>query len=98
MHAEDQKEFDYNEEGKRGPSHWGDLKREWHSCKAGLMQSPIDLLHERVRIVPHFTNLKTEYKPSNATLKNRGHDIMVIVVISTLLIIMFKENPFEYGL
>ncbi|XP_023519286.1 alpha carbonic anhydrase 7-like [Cucurbita pepo subsp. pepo] len=75
--VEDQKEFDYNEEGKRGPSHWGDLKREWHSCKAGLMQSPIDLLHERVRIVPHFTNLKTEYKPSNATLKNRGHDIML---------------------
>ncbi|XP_022998889.1 alpha carbonic anhydrase 7-like [Cucurbita maxima] len=75
--VEDQKEFDYDAEGDRGPTHWGDLKREWHGCKTGLMQSPIDLLHKRVRIVSHFTNLKIDYKPSNATLKNRGHDIML---------------------
>ncbi|CAK9327154.1 unnamed protein product [Citrullus colocynthis] len=75
--VEDQKEFDYDEEGEKGPSNWGVLKREWHNCKTGRMQSPIDLLQERVRIVSHFTNLKIDYKPSNATLKNRGHDIML---------------------
>ncbi|XP_038894056.1 alpha carbonic anhydrase 7-like [Benincasa hispida] len=75
--VEDQKEFDYDEEGEKGPAHWGDLKREWHNCKIGRMQSPIDLFHKRVRIVSHFTDLKIDYKSSNATLKNRGHDIML---------------------
>ncbi|CAK9327156.1 unnamed protein product [Citrullus colocynthis] len=75
--VEDQKEFDYNEQGEKGPSHWGDLKREWHNCKTGRMQSPIDLLQDRVRIVSHFTDLRIDYKPSNATLRNRGHDIML---------------------
>lgn len=80
--VENQKEFDYNEEGKKGPAHWGNLKGEWHGCQTGLMQSPVDLLHERVRIVSHFTNFKISYKTSNATLKNRGHDIMVTVLLS----------------
>ncbi|KAL0534009.1 hypothetical protein IC582_028286 [Cucumis melo] len=75
--VEDETEFDYNEEGEKGPTHWGDLKPEWHSCKTGEMQSPIDLLHERVRIVSLFTDIDFDYKPTNATLKNRGHDIML---------------------
>ncbi|XP_022152924.1 alpha carbonic anhydrase 7-like [Momordica charantia] len=75
--VEDQREFDYNALGIRGPSHWGNLRPEWHTCKAGAMQSPIDLLHQRVQIVPHFTDLTINYRPSNATLRNRGHDIML---------------------
>ncbi|KAG4974422.1 hypothetical protein JHK87_031243 [Glycine soja] len=39
------------------------------------MQSPIDLLNERVQIVSHLGTLQMNYQPSNATLKNRGHDI-----------------------
>ena len=46
-------------------------------CNYGAMQSPIDLLNERVEEVSHLGTLTKEYKPSNATLVNRGHDMMV---------------------
>ncbi|KGN64829.1 alpha carbonic anhydrase 7 [Cucumis sativus] len=75
--VENQREFDYNANGTRGPAHWGVLRPEWHTCNTGQMQSPIDLLNQRVRIVSHFTDLKINYSSSNATLKNRGHDIML---------------------
>ncbi|XVF46304.1 hypothetical protein PTKIN_Ptkin03bG0017000 [Pterospermum kingtungense] len=41
------------------------------------MQSPIDMSNERVKIVSHLGRLKRSYEPSNATLKNRGHDMML---------------------
>uniref|UniRef100_A0A2N9GU36 Carbonic anhydrase n=1 Tax=Fagus sylvatica TaxID=28930 RepID=A0A2N9GU36_FAGSY len=41
------------------------------------MQSPIDMLNERVEVVSHLGRLKRNYKPSYATLKNRGHDMMM---------------------
>ncbi|KAK6936070.1 Alpha carbonic anhydrase domain [Dillenia turbinata] len=46
-------------------------------CKNGTMQSPIDLLNERVEVVSQLGRLNKCYKPSNATLVNRGHDIML---------------------
>ncbi|KGN64831.1 alpha carbonic anhydrase 7 [Cucumis sativus] len=69
--------FNYNEDGNKGPSHWGELKQEWHECKTGKMQSPIDLSHQRVQIVHKFVDSKIAYNPTNATLMNRGHDIML---------------------
>jgi len=41
------------------------------------MQSPIDMSSHRVRVVPKLGKLKRHYKPHNATIKNRGHDIEV---------------------
>ncbi|ESR37773.1 hypothetical protein CICLE_v10029790mg [Citrus x clementina] len=75
--VDDEKEFNYEEEGQRGPSKWGELHKEWSDCKKGTMQSPIDLLNERVQVVSHLGRLKRSYKPSYATLKNRGHDMML---------------------
>nr|DAD48801.1 TPA_asm: hypothetical protein HUJ06_018738 [Nelumbo nucifera] len=75
--SEDEKSFDYVEGSKKGPDHWGELREEWAACKKGHMQSPIDLLHQRVEVVPNLGQLKRSYRPSNATLKNRGHDIEV---------------------
>ncbi|XP_010243267.1 PREDICTED: alpha carbonic anhydrase 7-like [Nelumbo nucifera] len=73
--VEDEREFDYLEGSGKGPDHWGELHEEWAACKNGDMQSPIDLLNERVQLVPGLGRLKRSYKPSNAILKNRGHDI-----------------------
>ncbi|XP_065867661.1 alpha carbonic anhydrase 7-like [Euphorbia lathyris] len=70
--VENEKDFDYN-----NPTRWGEIHPEWKSCGNGTMQSPIDLLDERVSIVSHLGGLKRNYKPSNATLKNRGHDMML---------------------
>ncbi|XXG45478.1 hypothetical protein AAC387_Pa02g0551 [Persea americana] len=75
--TENEKEFDYIKGSGKGPEDWGDIHEDWRLCKNGEMQSPIDLMHERVQVVSHLGRLKRSYKPSNATLKNRGHDIML---------------------
>lgn len=75
--AEDESEFDYVRGSKKGPSKWGEIKREWERCKNGEMQSPIDLSSTRVKAIKTLGHLNNKYKPSNAILKNRGHDISV---------------------
>lgn len=75
--AEDERDFDYVEWSQKGPGHWGEIKKEWEACNNGDLQSPIDLSSERVKIVPQLGELKRNYYPCNATVKNRGHDISV---------------------
>ncbi|KAK9124124.1 hypothetical protein Sjap_013726 [Stephania japonica] len=75
--VEDQKEFDYISGSEKGPERWGELHKEWADCNKGDLQSPIDLLNKRVEVVTKLGKLKRSYKPCNATLKNRGHDIML---------------------
>ncbi|XP_022874799.1 alpha carbonic anhydrase 7-like [Olea europaea var. sylvestris] len=75
--VDDESEFSYEEDSKNGPAHWGEIKPEWRMCNSGSTQSPIDLLNERVEVVSHLGRLHRDYKPSNATLINRGHDMML---------------------
>lgn len=75
--TDDESEFTYDEESEKGPSHWGEIHSEWSMCNSGKLQSPIDLLNERVEIVSHLGRLHRSYKPSNSTLLNRGHDMMI---------------------
>ncbi|KAK3041020.1 hypothetical protein RJ639_026732 [Escallonia herrerae] len=49
--AEDEREFNYAGGSAKGPAHWGELRSEWSMCNSGRMQSPIDLLNERVETV-----------------------------------------------
>ncbi|KAL5546070.1 hypothetical protein UlMin_005757 [Ulmus minor] len=76
--VEDQRGFDYFEGSLRGPRHWGNIRTEWAACKHGRLQSPIDLLNYRVRVIPRLGELRMNYKPANATIKNRGHDIAIV--------------------
>ncbi|XP_044506217.1 alpha carbonic anhydrase 7-like [Mangifera indica] len=69
------REYEYAEGSEKGPAHWGDLKPEWSACKTGTMQSPIDIISERVKEISKSGDLETNYKPCNAILRNRGHDI-----------------------
>ncbi|XP_035542986.1 alpha carbonic anhydrase 7-like [Juglans regia] len=73
--VENEREFDYLEGSDKGPRHWGDIRKDWAACKNGGMQSPIDLLNQRVKLIPKSGQLKRNYKSCNATVKNRGHDI-----------------------
>ncbi|KAG6431901.1 hypothetical protein SASPL_103473 [Salvia splendens] len=75
--VDDEREFSYDESSGIGPSRWGEIHHEWKACNSGQMQSPIDLRNKRVQIVSHLGKLKRSYKPANATLINRGHDMML---------------------
>ncbi|KAK3036385.1 hypothetical protein RJ639_032154 [Escallonia herrerae] len=73
--AEDESEFDYDDRGPKGPSRWGELKEEWRACKTGEMQSPVDVSSRRMDVIPNSAGLTGNYKLSNATIVNKGHDV-----------------------
>ncbi|KAL3642619.1 hypothetical protein CASFOL_013434 [Castilleja foliolosa] len=73
--VEDERAFDYEAKSEKGPTKWGEINKGWAACNNGTMQSPIDLAHERVRVISRPDN--RSYKASNATLTNRGHDIQI---------------------
>ncbi|KAK9033644.1 hypothetical protein V6N11_049830 [Hibiscus sabdariffa] len=75
--VEDERDFDYLENSGKGPKHWGDLKKEWSACKNGDLQSPIDMSSHRVQIINKSGELKKRYKPCDAVVMNRGHDISI---------------------
>ncbi|XXG41351.1 hypothetical protein AAC387_Pa01g1829 [Persea americana] len=81
--VDDEHEFDYLRESGRGPEYWGKINPEWSACDHGEMQSPIDLLHKRVEVLPNMGRLRRKYKPTEAAVINRGHDIML----------KWKEDP-----
>ncbi|KAI7724849.1 hypothetical protein M8C21_006963 [Ambrosia artemisiifolia] len=74
--VEDERDFDYARGGTMGPDKWGAMKEEWSLCSNGTMQSPIDMSSRRVDKVVSSKKLDRNYKPCNATILNRGHDIM----------------------
>lgn len=74
---EDEKEFSYEKDSDVGPEHWGRIHKEWETCGKGQLQSPIDLSDKRVQVLDNLGDIRHNYKPSNAIMKNRGHDIMV---------------------
>ncbi|CAL8999575.1 unnamed protein product [Prunus brigantina] len=75
--VEDEREFNYEDDSEKGPARWGEIRQEWSMCNKGSMQSPIDLLDDRVEVVSDLGRLQGSYRPCNATLTNRGHDIML---------------------
>ncbi|KAJ6810715.1 alpha carbonic anhydrase 7-like [Iris pallida] len=76
--VEDEHEFNYDtEDEEHGPESWGRVHKEWAACGKGKLQSPIDLSDDRVGVVSHLGLLNRSYRPAQAILKNRGHDIML---------------------
>ncbi|KAL8214487.1 hypothetical protein R6Q57_003936 [Mikania cordata] len=75
--VQDEREFSYEKASEKGPEEWGKLHKEWSTCNNGKMQSPIDLSNYRVDVVHKSQKLLRNYKPCNAILINRGHDVEV---------------------
>ncbi len=59
-------------EGEAGPDHWGELSPDFKLCKAGHMQSPVDL--GGAEVMGQF-RVRTAYKPGQLTILNNGHTI-----------------------
>lgn len=64
--------WDYGDD--LGPSHWGDLKPEYATCKNGRYQSPIDIHDTKRAALPP---IRFEYKPSPLHIIDNGHTVMV---------------------
>ncbi|KAG0492807.1 hypothetical protein HPP92_005922 [Vanilla planifolia] len=75
--VEDEHEFSYDPDSSNGPEKWGEIRPEWAKCGTGQLQSPIDLNNKRVEVVYGLDELRRAYRPAEAVLKNRGHDIML---------------------
>jgi len=76
--VDDEREFDYVKGSEKGPEHWGEIKKEWATCNTGELQSPINLYHRRVTMVPKREEISKSYRLGKAILKNRGHDIEIV--------------------
>ncbi|KAI3826474.1 hypothetical protein L1987_00522 [Smallanthus sonchifolius] len=75
--VDDEREFSYDVNSPIGPDHWGEIHPDWSICTHGDMQSPIDLTRKRIQTTSKLGRLDRDYKPTNTTLVNRGHDMMM---------------------
>lgn len=58
--------------GANGPHNWGELSADYHLCKSGLQQSPIDLAQSNaLGDIP----IKTNYASGPLTILNNGHTV-----------------------
>lgn len=69
---------DWSYEGDTGPEHWAELSEEFVACGAGLEQSPIDL-GGYVEGDDSLKKLKHKFRPSDLTVVNNGHTVVVNV-------------------
>ncbi|KAL5220982.1 hypothetical protein ABZP36_025695 [Zizania latifolia] len=74
--AEDD-DYSYIPGTPKGPENWGNLKPEWATCSTGKRQSPINLALLELTLAPGLGYLNYTYQNANASVVNRGHDIMV---------------------
>lgn len=58
--------------GDEGPQHWGDISADYHTCKAGQSQSPIDISNAAAA---ELSAIEFHYSPSKINLVNNGHTI-----------------------
>ncbi|XP_016649688.1 PREDICTED: alpha carbonic anhydrase 7-like [Prunus mume] len=72
-------EFEYKAGSKKGPERWGELKKEWNTCKDGKSQSPIDLRDGiATKVNSSLEHFKVSYKPAEAKIENEGPVIAIV--------------------
>ncbi len=60
--------------GKSGPGHWGDLSHDYHACKEGENQSPINIPGTAKT---HLKGVLFFYKDTPLRIFNNGHTIQI---------------------
>lgn len=64
-------------EGDTSPEHWAELDQLFTTCSTGTAQSPVNILHDKVKTDETLSPLKVEYSPSPVSIINNGHTIQV---------------------
>lgn len=72
VHASGSAQPHWGYSGHAGPEHWGELSPDYHACKMGQMQSPIDL--SNANAVADVA-VKMDYKPVALNILNNGHTV-----------------------
>lgn len=62
-------------EGNIGPAHWGELSKEFATCKTGQVQAPIDIPSNAASTAS--APIATSYSASAGEIVNNGHTIQV---------------------
>jgi carbonic anhydrase len=64
-------------DGDHGPDHWGDLSKDWATCKTGTSQTPIDIVTKGMTKSKDLKELGFAYKPIPLSIFNNGHTVQV---------------------
>ena len=74
--ASDPHKAHWSYKGDTGPDHWGDLQPDFHQCKEGNKQSPVDISNTKAA-AHNLSPIKFSYKESGLKIINNGHTIQV---------------------
>ena len=79
-------------EGTLGPAHWGALDPSYHSCVAGMHQSPIDIQGAKSGDLPAIS---FSYHPSALKLIDNGHTIQVNYAPGSFITVAGKQYELQ---
>ena len=79
-------------EGEEGPEHWGDLSPEYHFCKEGMNQSPVDLVAD---LHPELPELHFQYLGTPVHETHNGHSIQLTVKPGSFLEVPERNERFQ---
>ena len=68
--------WSYN--GEEGPAHWGEMSKDFETCKVGQMQSPINIVSDDAKKGGDLKPIEFHYQSmTNPEVINNGHAIQV---------------------
>jgi carbonic anhydrase len=79
-------------EGEEGPEHWGEISADYHMCRDGRNQSPIDL---EGNISADLPELVFDYVSPPNRETNNGHTIQLDITPGSFLRIPSRDRSFE---
>ncbi len=79
-------------EGAEGPTHWGELSDDYHMCREGRNQSPIDV---KDNVDADLPKLVFDYFSTPDRVTNNGHTIQLDVAPGSFLRVPSRDASFE---
>lgn len=90
LHAETEKNQDWNYGAERGPDHWAEIDPGFATCRTGQHQSPVDIAGD---VVIERVPVSFNYKTGPASIVNLGHTLQVNVAPGSVL--RFADETYE---
>lgn len=78
-------EVHWSYEGEAGPEHWGDLSPDYHLCKDGKQQSPVDIAKTTEK---NLGKISFNYSDTTINAVNNGHTLQFNINAGTSYIVV----------